>query len=235
MLLFRILAVLIGLYMIYLYTFRFSSGMLPVWSVILLFFIGLSFPKVYHLFFGIQWFRLLFVFGICVLFFTEMLIFYVGSKTKLSEECDYVIVLGAAVRGEQLSLALRSRVEKAVDYLNLHPETKVIVSGGQGPGEDITEAVAMEGYLLEKGIKQNRIIKEDQSTSTRENLAFSYQFIEENKKVMVISSRFHILRAQTIAKKMGKSIKGIGTDTFIMLVPNYYIREFFGLIYELTQ
>lgn len=241
MILFRVLAVFIGIYAFYLYSFRFGVGMIPIWLILFVISLFLSFQKTYDFVFGNNVLKLVFILGVTFLMIVEVVIFYSGVKTDIQEESDYIIVLGASVKGERPSLTLRRRIQKAEEYLDLHEDTKAILSGGQGPGEDITEAEAMRRYLVEHGIDENRLILEEQSTSTMENIKFSYQLIKNDYgnvtdvDVIVISSRFHLLRSQIIANKQGHEVKAIGSTTLIYLVPNYYLREFFGIFYELFR
>ena len=90
---------------------------------------------------------------------------------------EYIIVLGAHVEGTRLTLALLERTRRALQYLQENPETKAVLSGGKGTGEAITEAQAMYHYLTEHGIKGERLILEERSTSTAENLKFSLDLI----------------------------------------------------------
>ncbi|MEI3193353.1 MAG: YdcF family protein [Lachnospiraceae bacterium] len=94
---------------------------------------------------------------------------------------DYLVVLGAQVRGTVPSRALKKRLDTAAEYLGKNLETKVVVSGGKGAGEEITEAEAMENYLLELGIEKDRIIMEDRSTTTSENLRYTGELIDREK------------------------------------------------------
>jgi uncharacterized SAM-binding protein YcdF (DUF218 family) len=107
-----------------------------------------------------------------------------------------------------------------------------IVSGGQGSGEDISEAEAMSKYLLSKGISKNRIIKEDQSTNTNQNILFSNKFMPEgNRKTVIVTSRFHVYRAIQIAKKQGlEDVQGLGAPTDKILALSYYVREFIAVM-----
>ena len=89
-------------------------------------------------------------------------------------EYDYIIVLGAAVHGDTPSLSLVERMSAARDYMQTHPQTIAIVSGGQGSDENISEAEAMTAWLTDKGIDKSRIIAEDKATSTLENLENSF-------------------------------------------------------------
>ena len=90
---------------------------------------------------------------------------------------DYTIILGAGLDGAQVSTRLKKRLDEAYNALN-SIDVPIIVSGGQGPDELVTEAYAMSEYLIEKGIKRERLILEDQSTSTQENLLFSSKYIQ---------------------------------------------------------
>ncbi|MCC8105833.1 MAG: YdcF family protein [Clostridiales bacterium] len=112
-----------------------------------------------------------------------VVILVVGSRivgamhTVPQENLNYVIVLGAQVRGTSPSLSLKKRLERAAEYAEENPGTIFILSGGQGPDEGISEAECMYQYLVAAGVPEDRLIKEDASTSTRENLTFSAEII----------------------------------------------------------
>lgn len=95
--------------------------------------------------------------------------FHLFKKRKL----DYIIVLGAGIKGEQVPPLLASRIDKGIEILKKNPKALVIMSGGQGKGEDIPEGEAMARYAINKGIDESKIIIEDKSTNTKENLLFS--------------------------------------------------------------
>lgn len=158
-----------------------------------------------------------------------------NSRKKPDSAADYVIVLGAQVRGTALSRALKSRLDTTYYYLLKNDDTKVIVSGGQGSGEDISEAEAMSQYLISKGIQKERIIKEDQSTNTYENIKFSKKYIEEEKDhIVIVTNGFHVFRAISIAKKQGlASVQGLGAPNDDILIVHYYVREFFAIIKDM--
>lgn len=145
---------------------------------------------------------------------------------------DYVIILGAQVRGTALSKALKNRLDTAYDYLMDNEGTIVIVSGGQGSGEDISEAEAMSQYLISRGIQKARIIKEDQSTNTNENINFSKELMTTgNHYVVLVTNQFHVYRSTSIAKKQGlSSVQGLGAPTDDILMLSYYVREFFAVL-----
>lgn len=169
-------------------------------------------------------------FGGVIFILTEIRIIWAGSK-QVSTSANYVIVLGAQVKGKVLSKTLKSRMDTACKYLKENRKAKVIVSGGQGDGEDISEAEAMSSYLVQQGIESYRIIKEDQSVNTHENIKYSKKFIkEETTLVILITSRFHIYRAMGIAKRQGLKVQGLGAPADHVLALNYYIREFFAVV-----
>ncbi|MCI8770536.1 MAG: YdcF family protein [Lachnospiraceae bacterium] len=154
-----------------------------------------------------------------------------GKRTP-SEKADYLIVLGAHVYGERMSANLGYRVQTAFQYLKKNPETKVILSGGQGPGEDISEAEAMRRYLEGKGIAADRILLEDTSVNTEENIQNSAELIGDmEKSVVIVSNDFHIFRAKRIAKKQGfRKVEGLGSKTHLYTAPNAYAREVIAVI-----
>lgn len=169
-------------------------------------------------------------FGGAIFILTEIRIIWAGSK-KVSTSANYVIVLGAQVKGKVLSKTLKSRMDTACKYIKENRKAKVIVSGGQGDGEDISEAEAMSSYLVQQGIEPYRIIKEDQSVNTHENIKYSKKFIkEEATLVILITSRFHIYRAMGIAKRQGLKVQGLGAPADHVLALNYYVREFFAVV-----
>lgn len=116
---------------------------------------------------------------------------------------EYIIVLGAHVEGTRLTLALLERTRRALQYLEENPDTKAVLSGGKGEGEAITEAQAMCNYLTEHGIARDRLILEEKSTSTTENLRFSLALIGLDHSVGVVTNNFHVFRGTAIGRKCG--------------------------------
>ena len=145
--------------------------------------------------------------------------------------CDYIVVLGCGVNGTEPSLSLQNRIDGAYAYLTAHPNAVCVVSGGQGPGEDMTEAACMKRELVEMGIDPDRIWEEGQSTSTKENLEFSLAVIEEKAGyrpavIGIVSSEYHLYRAGLMAGDLGVSSVGIpGKTTWFTLWANYHMRE----------
>lgn len=142
---------------------------------------------------------------------------------------DAVIVLGAGIRGTTVTRTLATRLNAAAGYLERNPEALVIVSGGQGPGEDITEAQAMAGYLERRGVDPARIIKEEKATSTQENFSYSKAILEEifgpDAQAVFVTNAFHVFRAGLTARREGMNAAGLGCPDTWYLLPNNYLRE----------
>lgn len=158
--------------------------------------------------------------------------FIISASLKPAEKnADYVIVLGAQVRGNKPSLTLDKRIETAANYLLENSNSIVICSGGQGEGELITEALAIKKGLLERGIEENRILLEEKSTNTVENLKFCKEMIHDpNAKVVVVTSDFHVYRAKKIAEHIGyNNLSMCPANEFLATTISYYVREFFAL------
>ena len=111
--------------------------------------------------------------GMTVFLTVEAVVFSAGRKAP-AENGEYVIVLGAQVRGEVPTLVLSARIRAAAEYLKEHPQAIAVASGGKGSGESISEAEAIHRGLVRLGIAEERILLEDKSTSTAENLRLTY-------------------------------------------------------------
>lgn len=173
-----------------------------------------------------------FTIAICFVFVVTEFIIIKNGTMKPETDADYVIVLGAQVNGTKVSTNLKYRLDAALDYVNNNPYCKVIVSGAQGSGEDITEAEAMRRYLEKMGVDASRIIKEEKSVNTEQNLRYSMEIIsDKTAKTVIVSNKFHIYRAKKIALKQGyENVSGIGSRTVIFTIPNSYLREGFAVI-----
>lgn len=181
------------------------------------------------------WIRRLFLIAVCIggaLFLVVEGCIISGFSKEGQPGLTYVIVLGAQMKANGPSKALQYRLDEAVRYLEENPDTMVIVSGGQGSDEHISEAQGMYDYLTEKGIASERIIKEDRSKNTFQNLIFSSSFLDkENDSVGVVTNNFHVFRAVKIAQKAGyKEVCGIAARGEPFLQYNNMMREFFGVV-----
>ncbi len=148
---------------------------------------------------------------------------------------EFVVVLGAQIYGDQPSLTLQYRLERAYAYLEEHPQAKAFVSGGQGADEICTEASVMAEYLENRGIAPDRIIREERASNTRENLIYSAELAEQEgmdtETVLIITSDFHQCRAKYIAKSLDMQPYGLASPTkpWILKV-NYELREAFAFV-----
>lgn len=232
MILFCLLGMLIGLFPGY----RFSAGIcFGIAALIgcfrLISHLGRSHPKLSKIL------RQVLCVGLAVLILTAAVTGFVilrASAGNSEEACDYLIVLGAGVNGTAPSLSLRERLDAAYDYLLAYPDTVCIVSGGQGSGEDITEAECMYRYLTGKGIDPERVIQEDKATSTHENLVYSLALItpEAPQSVGILSSEYHLCRARQMARKLDLDpIMIPAKTTYLSLRVNYFLREIAALWY----
>lgn len=163
----------------------------------------------------------------------EFLIFRGMAETP-GESADTLIVLGAKVNGRHLSITLQNRLAAAQNYLEENPHAIAVVSGGQGKGEDISEAAAMKAALLAQGISAERILTEAQSTTTQENLLYSQRILEEAghpvQRVLIVTSDYHVFRACQMAKKYFPSVEGLPGKSDTALRMNYAIREYFAVV-----
>jgi uncharacterized SAM-binding protein YcdF (DUF218 family) len=146
-----------------------------------------------------------------------------------------VLVLGCQVRGTGPSRAMRQRLNAARRFLNEHPDAVCVLSGGQGEDEEIAEADCMFRELTAAGIAPARLFREDRSTSTRENFLFSQEIINNNslpETVVVVTNEYHQYRAGLIAGDLGLETYAVSAPSGIGLLPTYWARELFGVLYE---
>ncbi|MDE6722593.1 MAG: YdcF family protein [Eubacterium sp.] len=159
------------------------------------------------------------------------------ANYKVDDGAQTVIVLGCKVYGSTPSRYLRNRCKKAAEYLEKNPDAVAVLSGGQGYDEDISEAQCMENVLVGLGIDKSRLFKEDKSTSTGENIAFSKAVIEENglsKSVLVVTNEFHEYRAKLICDKNELDFHSSCSHSAFYTFLTYHTREMAALLKELV-
>lgn len=176
-------------------------------------------------------------FWVCVIIGGSLFIIVEGMifsqfGAKAEPGADYVIVLGAQWKANGPSYVVQKRLDKAIAYLNANPATQVIVSGGKGTNEHVSEAQGMQGYLVTAGIAPERILMEDKSTNTHENLVFSSMLLhEESDRVVLVTNNFHVFRATAIARKQGYAqVEGLAAGSYPGMLPNNLLREFVGVM-----
>lgn len=174
------------------------------------------------------------IFVLILAIIVSMDIVYNAGKTTAKNEA-VIIVLGCRVKGDAASLALEGRIETAYRFLLSNPQAIAILSGGQGKDENISEAECMRRMLTERGIANERLILEDKSTSTDENIRFSLEIIEKTgleKSVAAATSEYHQMRTKMICERYGLTVSAQSSKTKAILLPTFLLREVAGIIKE---
>lgn len=158
-----------------------------------------------------------------------------SAIVKDKEKSDYLMILGAGIRGEVPSTALYQRLYASLKYIKINPNAKIVVSGGKGSGESITEAEAMKRFLIIHGVSKGKIIKEERSTNTFENMKFTALILnkldkKENIKITIVTNNFHMFRAKFLAQRQGLKVYGYPAPLHPMLVPTCFAREYLAVI-----
>lgn len=200
---------------------------------------GIFTPKLFDN--GKKWVRYIFravliIYAVLVAYAVTLSAFMIANMNDAPEKdgSRTVIVLGCQVRRDGPSLMLSRRIDAAYEFLSEDEKADCIVSGGKGDNEHISEAEAMYEVLVNDGIAQSRITKEDKSSSTYENLLFSKQILEDNGKplrIAVVTDGFHQWRARLQAESLGYDVKCVSAATPWYLIPVYWVREWFALSY----
>ncbi len=151
--------------------------------------------------------RIIFYILICMEIILVLFIGIYGQRDNITYKEDVVIVLGAGIRGDKVTIPLKLRLDKAILYHKQNPDALIVVTGGKGFQETISEAEAMEKYLINNGVDASAIIKEEKAKSTNENMRFSKQitdlYFKDDYQTVVITNKFHIYRGVYIAKLEG--------------------------------
>ncbi len=200
---------------------------------------GIFTPKLFDS--GKKWVRYIFravliIYAVLVAYAVTLSAFMIANMNDAPEKdgSRTVIVLGCQVRRDGPSLMLSRRIDAAYEFLSEDEKADCIVSGGKGDNEHISEAEAMYEVLVNDGIAQSRITKEDKSSSTYENLLFSKQILEDNGKplrIAIVTDGFHQWRARLQAESLGYDVKCVSAATPWYLIPVYWVREWFALSY----
>ena len=181
-------------------------------------------------------------YGECLLFATILCV-WIASRKVPNGAADYLVVLGCGIRGDGTpSPLLAGRVDRAREFDAEHiaagdAPAVFVPSGGQGPDEVVSEAQSMRDYLVDKGVSADRIVLEDRSSTTRENMAFSRQAIEGHAgrdanelSVAFSTTNYHVFRGYVCAHQAGMAVQGMGSKTRAYFWPNAFLREFAGLL-----
>ena len=228
-----ILSVISSLYGISILNVNSGTLFFLIWFLISAFLIVIDCLIYFKVFEKYKVFKRIFIFvctiGICV-FLTILGLILSKMNVKPVNNLDYIIVLGAQVKENGPSVVLKYRLDRAVSYLKENINTLVIVSGGQGVNEPATEASVMKEYLIESGINEERIIIEDKSNTTKENLINSKKITGNNKSIGIVTNNFHMYRALLIGEKYKVNAVGIPSNSNAYYLPNNLLREMFAFI-----
>ncbi|GAB3836065.1 YdcF family protein [Kribbella italica] len=162
---------------------------------------------------------------------------FVYARIRFFRRPDFVVVLGSGLRGRRVPPLLASRLDKAQTVWQKERDKGrtplLITSGGQGPGEEVAEAVAMADYLVDHGVPADAVLREDRSTTTFENLTFSATLMAERKpkyRCLIVTNNFHALRAAFTARKADVNGQVLGSPTALYFWPSATIREFIAVL-----
>jgi len=174
------------------------------------------------------------VIALCLALFVFVEFFICREALRTPPEgLDAIVVLGARVdESGAPSGSLYERITAAADYLRANPETVAVASGGQGDDEPMSEAACIRDYLVAAGIDEGRILLEDQSTSTKENLRNSFALLEGRaERVGIVTNDFHLFRALAAGRALGGyALSPVPARSFVFGFIHYAVREFFAVI-----
>ncbi|WP_216912491.1 YdcF family protein [Nocardia noduli] len=152
---------------------------------------------------------------------------------------DAIVVHGAGLDGGRVPPLLASRLDRALAVFRAEFDSGrspvVVTSGGKGPDEEVSEALAMSTYLVENGLPPEKVVHEDRSTNTNENLLFTAELLGDrggSTRMVLVTSNFHILRTAILARRLELDAEVVGARTAYYYLPSAVLREFVGLIVE---
>ena len=175
--------------------------------------------------------------------FSTMICAVLSTRYRPPHDKEYIIILGCAIRRDGTPTPLlRGRIDRAVafereQFMKSGRHAYFVPSGGQGSDEVISEAESMKRYLVEQGIPEEQIIKEDKSVNTLQNFEFSKKVIGEHggdikKSIAFSTTNYHVFRGYTLAQRVSLRVHGLSAKTKPYFYPNAFVREFIGLLYE---
>ncbi|MEV6872464.1 YdcF family protein [Amycolatopsis sp. NPDC051128] len=165
--------------------------------------------------------------------FLSLLVYSVAyGRIRRRGGLDAVIVLGCGLDGDRVSPLLAARLDRALRlYSQETTPPLLVVSGGRGPGETVAEAEAMHAYLRERGVPEDRILREDRARSTEENLRFSAGLLPgDARRVVAVTSDYHVFRTAVECRRLGLPFPATGSPTARYFLPSAFLREFAALI-----
>lgn len=184
--------------------------------------------------------KVIFFFGVALMLALMLFVAFAGNNNRARGDEKVVIILGAGLQGKEVSGLLAQRLDVAYDYYIAHPNTLLVVTGGQGPQEIVSEASAMRAYLMKKGVPEKQILSEDKSTSTRENFTNAHLLLQErgmdtSAPIAFATNQFHCYRAAETAKQAGFSnIRSLPAKIGLSSILPCYMREALAVLFYLV-
>ncbi|KOS62302.1 YdcF family protein [Lysinibacillus agricola] len=206
--------------------------------IMMIWYVFVIFTNIEHVIWHILFFYVFLVFGYTMFLYTSVMAYAtLYHFTPILYEPNYIIALGSGLIGDKVPPLLASRLDEAAKQYQKYGERPyIIVSGGQGDDEKVSEAYAMKKYIVDvHQIPAQKVIMEDQSTNTEQNMAFSKKIMDklaQGKKYrsLFVTNNFHVFRASIYANKAKLDAQGVGSKTAFYYVPNAFTREFIGLL-----
>lgn len=165
------------------------------------------------------------VFSLCF----SVFLFVYGTIDTVDYNEDAIVVLGAGLNGDRLTIPLKLRLDKTLQYYVKNKDVKIVVTGGMGPGETVTESYAMKKYLVQMGIPKEIVFEDSLSVSTYENFLFAKKILDKEFSdfytIAFVTNNFHIYRASRIAKTVGFSSNHVSIKAQWYSMPVNYLRE----------
>lgn len=208
-------------------------------SIVIFLIIGLSAKVAYSTYnpkFYMYYITIILLFLYFAYIFTSYLIYVIIYHfVKIKYTPDFIIILGSGlISGDKVPPLLASRLDKGMEkYIDYNKRPKIIVSGGQGPDELVSEASAMKKYLLDKGMNQQDVLMEDKSRNTLQNMVFSKKIMDglkPNHKSIFVTNNYHIFRASIYARIAGLKCEGVSSKTSLYYLPSAFLREYIGIL-----
>ncbi|WP_374965092.1 YdcF family protein [Lysinibacillus sp. RS5] len=209
-----------------------------VFFIMMIWYVFVIFTNIEHEIWHILFFYAFLIFGYTMFLYTSVMAYAtIYLFTPIFYEPNYIIALGSGLIGDKVPPLLASRLDEAVKQYKKYGERPyIIVSGGQGSDEKVSEAYAMKKYVVDvHQIPTQKIFMEDQSTNTEQNLAFSKEIMDKHAqgkkyRSLFVTNNFHVFRASIYAKKARLDAQGVGSKTALYYLPNAFTREFIGLL-----
>ncbi|WP_223555356.1 MULTISPECIES: YdcF family protein [Lysinibacillus] len=209
-----------------------------VFFIMMIWYVFVIFTNIEHEIWHILFFYAFLIFGYTMFLYTSVMAYAaIYLFTPIFYEPNYIIALGSGLIGDKVPPLLASRLDEAVKQYKKYGERPyIIVSGGQGSDEKVSEAYAMKKYVVDvHQIPTKKILMEDQSTNTEQNLVFSKEIMDKHAqgkkyRSLFVTNNFHVFRASIYAKKARLDAQGVGSKTALYYLPNAFTREFIGLL-----